>query len=640
MSSVYIYCILVSFLFEPLQTFMLMNTDSKILSVISKVKLSTYCFKRFYKQNVLSMILFLVSSTLAIYFDKSLIFYLAYLALLPLMLTHTQNYLECALFLLLPIPAILIKSSLLFFFLLILTYLFINKRWVTLTPLSETMENVFVILKYISPIFLIVFLTLQSSFGLIGQQTLIIGIFVMVSNMENSLTETKTLLDISRSRYIIWALKSESTNHYFLNKNSRNTLLSQTLIILYLTILLTIVSKNYTLVFVITLLFIYLLASELDILIQYKFFNQSILYDDALSRFVFSQVILSGLSFYLIYMGVTYLLQQQDYYSIIFSYIEFGFIVWYLFWIVFFIKRFKKTSIRSFKRIVIPVLLFTLVACGSANDTALVVSDDRHVFSGNMVSQQNQEIALLEDMVVKVSNGQLVEKGIVLAVKKNEVASGEIKRLNFQIEQNKTRIADLNKIINQTEDEFEKQNLQLERKTLEDELQLLNFDKGQINVSESIVANFNGTIMLKSDMLTLISNDLNLSLTLTENEYRMFKEIKNFEFSSLDKTVISRGDSYITLPIENTDSPLYRIQFDFFENSCYINQTILVRSVEPQIYVPAQYIRIDKDNMFAKSKETEFSIVATFDEFKNSYLIHDGLKDGDEILSYETVNPD
>lgn len=361
MSSVYIYCILVSFLFEPLQTFMLMNTDSKILSVISKVKLSTYCFKRFYKQNVLSMILFLVSSTLAIYFDKSLIFYLAYLALLPLMLTHTQNYLECALFLLLPIPAILIKSSLLFFFLLILTYLFINKRWVTLTPLSEMMENVFVILKYISPIFLIVFLTLQSSFGLIGQQTLIIGIFVMVSNMENSLTETKTLLDISRSRYIIWALKSESTNHYFLNKNSRNTLLSQTLIILYLTILLTIVSKNYTLVFVITLLFIYLLASELDILIQYKFFNQSILYDDALSRFVFSQVILSGLSFYLIYMGVTYLLQQQDYYSIIFSYIEFGFIVWYLFWIVFFIKRFKKTFIRSFKRIVIPVLLFTLV---------------------------------------------------------------------------------------------------------------------------------------------------------------------------------------------------------------------------------------------------------------------------------------
>src|SRR5699024_10915272 len=202
-------------------------------------------------------------------------------------------------------------------------------------------EEHFKIFRIVIPLILMVSFMIQNHSHALLQQILILSVFVMIVGLESCLTETKTLLETSKNRYILWHLKSEYFDLKFLNHKNRFALLSQSMMILYLSILSGFIVKDALIIVMLLLCFIYLLLSEFDKMIQYKFFNQSVLYDDVISRFIFSQIILSGVSFYLIYLGMGQVLTERNLNLNLFELFKFIFMIWYIIWAFIFFKRFN-----------------------------------------------------------------------------------------------------------------------------------------------------------------------------------------------------------------------------------------------------------------------------------------------------------
>lgn len=632
MSLLLQYFMMISFLFEPFQIYLLTLSTTKKLLIKSPFKANVYSVLRFYKMQWIPLCIFM-GVTLFLGSQNPVIYaYSLYLLCLPFIIFYTHHMKQLLVLCLLPILAIVSSlHSLLFFFFIMCLFLF--SKMTPEKPQYFIYEQAFNIFKILIPLVFGVTFFLSNLKAILLPQFITLALFIMIANLESSLTETKTLLETSKNRYMIWHLKSENFNLGFLNQKNRFTLYQQCFMILYLCGLMLFLIQDVVMVIIMILCFIYCLFAELDKMIQFKFFNQSILYDDLISRFIFSQVILSGLSFYLIYLGIEYVLNLRNITVPYFKHYQILFILWYGIWAVIFFKRFnKKLRLRFLKLSLVLGLLF-ISGCTQKEKESIVLVDERLSYTGNMIPEKTQTIHYTNDTqtYVKVEQAQKVKQGDVLITFVDGASQNEIKRLDFQLNQLQTKLSQKKDKLAKLEDPILKEEMKLQIENIQDEIKIIHFDKGLIQTTESIKADFSGIAVVENDTITIQSDVLVFSLSLNEHEYRLIKEIISFDIYNLNREKIQTVKQYDVMFKEDA----YHLTFEPFEFDSYINQTLIISPSVPRMFVDARFI-IEKDETFlAQTDATEVVVEVTFDPLKNGYYIIKGLKEGDVLYSYE-----
>ncbi len=632
MSLTFQYLMMAAFLLESFNVFFITIHKSNSLHVKSKIKVSLYSLQKFIKESVSLVILFLVITGIMSLFHPILILYGIYLLFLPLIIPHTYRLSHLYLLVFAPLSIQWMSFHWMVIALFILLYSFFYQLN-THTVSFDSNFRITRITRVLLPLLFIIIFILQNFSHTLFQQVLIVGMFVLVMSLENSLAETKALLIASKNRYVIWNLKSNHFNLKFLNDKTRITLYQQLFMITYLSMFISLLSKNGWMFIIIGSACIYLLLSELDKLIQYKFFNQSILYDDVVSRFIFSQIMLSGISFYLLYLGCIEVMHLNNIHLPYFSFIKFVFLVWYSTWIYFFYKRFDKKIPFKILKVISLVTLFSLTACSSKEVESFMITEESITFTGNMVHLNKQEFNLDEDnnTTLSVGHGDSVKKGDVLFSMYDPDSNNEIKRINFQINQINEQINELNQQISKSDDDIFKSDLKGQISSYKHDIELLNFDKNLIHTTQTHTAKFDGQVYLKDGLLKVYSKTLVLNLELNEHEYRKFTEFKSYNIKTLDHETITKSKNYIIHFVEDA----YVIAFDVFEYDCYVNQTLLVEPSSPLLFVPEDFVRKDDKQLLVSTEATEVIIKANYDELKKGYYIKEGLKAGDVIYRYE-----
>ena len=600
----------------------LYNTNSSqfiYLQSRSKLKYRLYYFFQFYRQNIFSTLYILLFSGYCLYQKEISLGLTVYLLLSPLILGLTQSFLFrlTVLFLAywLPNPIIL--------FTLFMTVTQIHTYQIKTETSTFRKLNY---LKVILPLFALSLLIQHRFSALVQKQFLILLSFVLITHLQASLTKSKEILTGSKNRYILWSLKTKRFNFRFLNNILQQQLLLYSILGVYFLILMNIKQRSLGVSFMLVCVFFYLLLFELDVLIHYHFFNQSQLYDDTLSRVVFSQVSQGSMGMLLLYFAILEVLQIREIYLKGINLFFYIFIVWFLFWIIFFIKRYKKPIIRH---LILICILPGMLACQKSEVESLLIKDTRPLYSGTMTPENIQEIFNLDDSnySVKVSHGQSVKKDETLIYINNPLAIEEINRINFQIEQHESKINILEKELSKLQDEM-KSPIQTEISSLKESLDLLNFDKKQVKTGKNVRAQFDGTVFIHNNSLKLVSDSLILTLTLSEHEYKTFKAITSFEILNLDREPISIAKAYLVEPKEEN----LLLSFSSFDHECHPNQTLLVREENLSFDIPKHFIRENEDTLLVKTDATEMLVEGIYDG--DTYLITEGLKEGDIIYAY------
>lgn len=618
------YLLLVSLLLDPLTNFTLSHHNTFSLKAKSQVKLVIYNLKKFLQTNLLNYLLFMVASIFMIKDNSTLIPYIIYLHFCFIFLAFNKSVLLIYFPLFMSVitfyfklPALLVLIS------FITLFLMKNYQETKLSTFTYSQNHLSLIVFFV----IVSILFFQTNHQILNEQTIILSIIFLISSLEGTLSANKLILERSKNRYILWSVKSRRFNLKFLNNHVRSKIIHNAVSVLYLSLILCFYKFNFFNLIMIALVFIYLALYELDKLIQYKYFNQSIIYDDFLSRFIFKYIIFSGISFYLLFLGVRLILPTFKY----LNYIKLAFVFWFSTWILFFFKRFNK----KIKLISLSLSLLLILSGCSTQKESLIITNNQQTFMGNMIPVASQAIDLDDEAInLKVSHGDHLKKDELILRYEYEDRQDEIKRIDLQIKQTKESLTQKkNQLIKA--DAYTKQSLNEEIKLLNDDLKILEFDKEIIPVTKDIQAKYNGTVSIENNILEFISEQLIPSLELSEHEFRLFKEFNSFTIFDLDQNELAKIKEYNSNSKLIDKHPSYKIVFEEFENDCYLNQTIIIQPSSPLIHLPQKFVREDDEFLYALTKETEVEITGRYDELNKQYIITKGLEVGDEILAYE-----
>src|SRR5690554_433625 len=425
---------------------------------------------------------------------------------------------------------------------------------------------------------------------------LILFPFILIADLSHTFNKSKQSIQRHKSYYTLAATLCKTK---VLNPQINKMIQSYTLLIFLLSL------TKLSLLPLLLSLFIYLLLYELDVLIQYHFFNQSQIYHDNVSRHSFYFLILNGISFLLV--------------GQLFDLPHYPFILWYCLWSVIFI-------IRNFKKTLLLILPFLLSGCQATPILTHTVQSSTRNFIGEMIPQETQTIGIdrSQNLTLHVENHQQITKGDSLITYTLIESVNELKRMDYQIKQLED---DMSKLKNMPQSEtVDEDAIKNEIDSLQREIELLKFDKGLISKTNTIRAQIDGIVFIQDDTIKIQSKKHCLTLTLDELEYREFIQNKSYQAYTLDDTLLVELGSF-SLNSEGRDQ--YILTFDYFENNTYPHQSIIIKPISHKFIVPESFVYQTDQELYVWINHEK--IIVEGEKVNNNYLITKGLKENDVL---------
>lgn len=425
---------------------------------------------------------------------------------------------------------------------------------------------------------------------------LILFPFILIADLSHTFNKSKQIIQRHKSYY---TLASTLCKAKVLNPQIIKMIQSYTLLIFVLSI------TKLSMLPLLLSLFLYLLLYELDVLIQYHFFNQSQIYHDNVSRHSFYFFILNGVSFLLV--------------AQLFDFPYYPFILWYCLWSVIFIMR-------NFKKTILLILPFLLSGCQATPILTHTVQSSTRNFIGEMIPQETQTIVIdrSQNLTLHVENHQRITKGDSLITYSLTESINELKRIDYQIKQLEDDILKLkNTPQSETIDDHAIKN---EIESLQREIELLKFDKSLISKTNTIRAQIDGIVLIYDDTLKIQSENHCLTLTLDELEYREFIQNKSYQAYTLDDTLLVELGQF-RLKSEGRDQ--FILTFDFFENETYPHQSIIIKPISQKFMVPESFVYENDQELYVWIDHEK--IIVEGEKVNNNYLITKGLNENDVL---------
>lgn len=394
---------------------------------------------------------------------------------------------------------------------------------------------------------------------------LILFPFILSSDLSHAFNRSKKTILRHKSYYMI----TKTINKIrILNPQMCKKIITYTLLIVIISM------SQITILPLLLTMFIYLLLYEIDVLIQYHFFNQSQIYHDRFSRNTFYFIILNGISFLLI--------------GQLFDLPHFPFILWYSLWSIIFI-------LRNFKWKIMILLPLFLSGCQDSIIHTHTVQSNSRSFIGEMIPKETQTIVVdrNQPVTIHVKDYQHVNKGDLIITYTLTDSINEIKRMNYQIHLLEKNVKELETLLKS--ETIDQTSIEREIATLEQEIKIIQFDMNLIAKTKDIYTHIDGVLLIQDDTLKIQSKNHILSLTLTELEYRDFIQYDSYEAFTLDDQPLDSLSDY-QLVSEARDT--YTLNFDFFENETYPYQSVVLKPQSSNFTIPESFVYEDDEGLY------------------------------------------
>lgn len=313
------------------------------------------------------------------------------------------------------------------------------------------------------------------------------------------------------------------------------------------------------------------------------------------------------------------------------------------------------------KLILLLIIVFGLSGC-SNNENILeefkVTANEDKLF-GAIICSEKQTIQIDNISTSKVlkTNGEYVNKGDTLISiyddniqKEIDLYKFKISEINNQIENKKNQIIELHNKENLQIEKIEYESkigaLETEIENFSNNLREYQFSLSQLKSNKKHIAKFDGQFLINDNLINVISNNKNIEIIVSEDEYSTLKLEKNYNIYKKNGEMIGLGKPNSVVPYsEKTDQgkiAYYKVMFPLMlsDKNCKIleNETVYIVLNEKEFLIPQEYIYERNNKNFVCKNNKLYEVKGK--KFKEYYSVSEGLSEGDIIMDFKGVIDD